>query len=460
MSIDQSSSHFDKSNSLFLGNDGLLLNSKSGINRDHSFWIKYWEAFDKNREDKLSLRTIRNLINIEFDGHQDQDHIFNKLKKGAKKKTLYEDLIQNLNSFESLFDDNERYYYEDAVGSVRKFLTECSNLKGLSAAVVNYTTLFSNYESRRLEPAVNLLQQRGINQNKLSEINPDEVRDLVSFRDFSFDGYGAESADYVFEDRDIGLVFDLLGTQVSQFIDDVKYIGPSRETPQFYYYPSRPKTHYEYVGPKGEHFPYSLTASPYAVDDINEELKLMGVQKKLEVIEIKKSSHNIEELFALYLVDKKTKIRSNLVNTGFGFSQILPILAQCSLSSHRGDDAALVPDTILIEQPELHVHPALQAELGDTFIRTAFSAMGSSSHFLIETHSEHLILRILRRIRETTENRLPKNVPPIKPSDVAVLYVEPGENGSEIIEIPITEDGEFAAPWPHGFFAERAKELF
>ncbi|MGH9879641.1 MAG: DUF3696 domain-containing protein, partial [Nitrososphaerales archaeon] len=72
----------------------------------------------------------------------------------------------------------------------------------------------------------------------------------------------------------------------------------------------------------------------------------------------------------------------------------------------------------------------------------------------------HLILRILRRIRETTDGELSSDLTPIKPEQVAVLYVLPDKDGSKIVEIPIRPDGEFAERWPQGFFPERAKELF
>ena len=78
--------------------------------------------------------------------------------------------------------------------------------------------------------------------------------------------------------------------------------------------------------------------------------------------------------------------------------------------------------------------------------------------FLLETHSEHLILRILRRIRETTEGNN-KGLPPIQPKDVSVLYLQPGSKGSEVIELPVTPDGDFDRPWPGGFFAERFQDL-
>ena len=113
---------------------------------------------------------------------------------------------------------------------------------------------------------------------------------------------------------------------------------------------------------------------------------------------------------------------------------------------------------IAIEQPEIHIHPGLQAELGDLFIE---SALGENKNtFVLETHSEHLILRILRRIRETTDGELPKGKTPIYPHDLSVIYTKPTKKGTVLFELNVTEDGEFIEKWPDGFFAERANELF
>lgn len=147
------------------------------------------------------------------------------------------------------------------------------------------------------------------------------------------------------------------------------------------------------------------------------------------------------------LVDVATGQKVSLKNIGVGFSQMLPILA----SAFGSKDSLIV-----VEQPELHVHPALQAEVADVFIESALGP--SQNRFLLETHSEHLILRILRRIRETTAG---KEVSfRVTHDDVAVLYVKPGPDGSEVVELQVTPDGDFAQPWPDGFFPERAKELF
>ncbi|HFD87406.1 MAG TPA: DUF3696 domain-containing protein [Gammaproteobacteria bacterium] len=148
------------------------------------------------------------------------------------------------------------------------------------------------------------------------------------------------------------------------------------------------------------------------------------------------------------LVDRRTNTKVSHRDVGIGISQVLPVLVAAYASRNS---------LIAIEQPEIHIHPALQAELGDVFIQ---SALGTTNNtLLLETHSEHLILRLLRRIRETAEGSLPDGHPGMMPDQIAVLYVQPSKDGSKVTEIPITEDGEFARKWPDGFFAERVKEL-
>jgi len=149
----------------------------------------------------------------------------------------------------------------------------------------------------------------------------------------------------------------------------------------------------------------------------------------------------------LVLIDKRSTTPVSHRDVGIGVSQVLPVLVSAYASTGK---------LIAIEQPEIHLHPKLQAELGDVFLESALGEAGN--RFLIETHSEHLILRILRRIRETTEGD--EGAYPVKPEDVAVLYVQPGSEGAEVVHIPITPDGDFEQRWPDGFFAERAEELF
>ena len=164
----------------------------------------------------------------------------------------------------------------------------------------------------------------------------------------------------------------------------------------------------------------------------------------------------------LVLVDTNTDTEVSHRDVGVGISQVLPVLVTAYASKNH---------VIAIEQPEIHVHPKLQAELGDVFIEAALNEIGPRNTFILETHSEHLILRILRRIRETSsgsyldvalasgdETALENHIP-VTPDDVSVFYIQPTPKGAQVIELPITSDGDFAERWPGGFFAERFQEL-
>jgi hypothetical protein len=150
----------------------------------------------------------------------------------------------------------------------------------------------------------------------------------------------------------------------------------------------------------------------------------------------------------IYFEDVATKTKIPPSNLGVGFSQMVPFVSSALSSDNR---------LIVIEQPELHVHPALQTELADLFIQ---SAKERGNRFLIETHSEHLILRVMKRIRQTFEDRVQEGMLRITPDDVCVLYVEPGENGSIVREMPLNERGELVKGWPGGFFEEALNEMF
>jgi hypothetical protein len=151
----------------------------------------------------------------------------------------------------------------------------------------------------------------------------------------------------------------------------------------------------------------------------------------------------------LVLIDKRTKTSVSHRDVGIGISQVIPILVSC-----YGLSDALVA----IEQPEIHLHPKLQAELGDVFIE---SAIGEQKNiFLLETHSEHLLLRIMRRMRETYNNELPEGCLPVQPEDVSVLFVDSDSRGSFVREMPLNKRGELVKAWPGGFFEEELDEIF
>ena len=241
-------------------------------------------------------------------------------------------------------------------------------------------------------------------------------------------------------------VFRKLHGCLSMELSRFTYLGPLRS------YPDR---HYAFGERKSDRFAsgdhaWDVLCGQEAVRaNVNEWLKRMDIRYEIGVRlwQAKKSGRSAaQSRQELALTDTRNQTSVSHRDIGVGVSQMLPILATACGSNNQ---------IHAIEQPEIHVHPALQAELGDLFIESALGERKNT--FLLETHSEHLILRILRRIRETSSGV--KSKTPIRPEDVAVLYVQPSDKGSRVVELPITPDGDFATPWPGGFFVERFQEL-
>ncbi|MBC8042673.1 MAG: DUF3696 domain-containing protein, partial [Rhizobacter sp.] len=157
----------------------------------------------------------------------------------------------------------------------------------------------------------------------------------------------------------------------------------------------------------------------------------------------------IEELggdnYRLLIKDANTGIAVNVSDVGFGVSQVLPVIVQGFAAS---DNA-----TLIIEQPEIHLHPKAQSELGDLMIDIAGIKAGEKSAqpktLLIETHSEHLIRRLQLRIAEKQ----------ISEQDVAIYFVQATAEGSQFGKVTLDKYGRFEN-WPEGFFSEDAGEMF
>jgi hypothetical protein len=150
----------------------------------------------------------------------------------------------------------------------------------------------------------------------------------------------------------------------------------------------------------------------------------------------------------LYLVEEAKNIKVMPQDIGVGISQVLPVVVASLVTRNS---------ILSIEQPELHIHPKLQVGLGDLFIHESTT---KGNCFIIETHSEHLMLRIMRRIRQTSSNELPPHAPKLDPEQVAIYHIRATEDGTIFKEILIDKDGDFLTRWPGGFFAERSEELF
>jgi predicted ATP-dependent endonuclease of OLD family len=224
--------------------------------------------------------------------------------------------------------------------------------------------------------------------------------------------------------------------RLSSKLSDIAYIGPLRQEPQRFgrYSPTDDSD----VGSSGENMLSALFSDKKLVMRVNNFLAEMKMPYRIKIHQLE-SQETLGFVIHMSLVNKNTNIELAPTDVGVGYSQVLPLITQAALS--RGS-------LVCVEQPELHLHPAMQARIADVFIDAAMG--GSNVQFLIETHSESLMLRFLRRIREGTLN----------PESIQVLYIDQDSEGaSHIHELPISPSGEFLAEWPHGFFDDRLEEL-
>lgn len=160
------------------------------------------------------------------------------------------------------------------------------------------------------------------------------------------------------------------------------------------------------------------------------------------------------------LIDKPTQSRVVVVpngtelelqphDVGIGISQIVPVV----VAAVDGHNLLLA-----IEQPELHLHPRLQAELADLFIE---AALGEQHHqVLIETHSELIPLRIMRRIRESFHDKVGIGRRKIASHDISIVYLESFQGATVATTLELSKEGKLLDPWPEGFFEEGFRERF
>ena len=230
------------------------------------------------------------------------------------------------------------------------------------------------------------------------------------------------------------------GEELRRLLGELTYLGPLRSAPQRYYNRASAAAG---AGTSGEHIALHLFDNASEVDEVNDWLKALGIPYSLKVVPVRATGGTaiIGDNVAIVLSDTRSGIEVSPADVGFGVSQVLPIVVQL---------LARQESVVCIEQPEIHIHPKLQTELADLLIYST-SDGGRSNQLIVETHSEHLLLRLQRRIREGT----------LAPNDLAVLYVEQDEHGAaHVRRLRLDSRGFFIDAWPAGFFDNALDEIF
>lgn len=226
------------------------------------------------------------------------------------------------------------------------------------------------------------------------------------------------------------------------------YLGPLREYPKRIYVWSGEQP--AGVGLRGELAVHALLAAH------RKGIKVSTGYRKRKKTVLRRVAEWLQELGLIYTFDirplgenrKEYEVRIRhsknspevaLTDVGFGVSQILPVLTLCYYAPEGS--------TILLEQPEIHLHPSVQAGLADVFI-DAVKVRGIQ--IIVESHSEHLLRRLQRRIAEED----------IAADQTALYFITCDELGnSQAIPLEVDPYG-FIRNWPDNFFGDEMGELF
>ena len=211
-------------------------------------------------------------------------------------------------------------------------------------------------------------------------------------------------------------------------LDQLSYIGPLRDRLRHYYEVSidRPQT----VGPSGERAA-NLLRYRYAelADSVDKWVQAFELGDRLTLEQLS------DDLFSINLLSDG--MTTNMADAGFGASQVFPLIVQALTA----DSYSLT----IAEQPEIHLNPRLQNTLADLFVDMALR----DRYTLVETHSEHFLLRLRRLIADGK----------IAPDRVALYFVEKFGDESRVRRIPIEPNGHIPTDeWPRGFFGETLRE--
>ena len=224
------------------------------------------------------------------------------------------------------------------------------------------------------------------------------------------------------------------------------YLGPLREFPQRHYAwkGSEPAD----MGRRGERVVDAILAAQQRGAYISP-----GYKRKRQTLEAR-VAHWLKELGLIYDFKVEPIAKGNniyqvqvqktpssaevlITDVGFGVSQVLPVLVLCYY----------VPEgsIILLEQPEIHLHPSVQSRLADVFL----DAMKNRGvQIIVESHSEHLLRRLQLRIAQDA----------IAPKDTALYFCDADESGSKLTELEVDLFGSIKN-WPKDFFGDEFGEM-
>lgn len=245
---------------------------------------------------------------------------------------------------------------------------------------------------------------------------------------------------------------DILNEDVTAFLRGVIHLGPMRPEPERLYSFDRRKAFEWRERGWGAFFDFIHGRLPHIQSEVNASMSQLRLAERVDP--------HVSSLLGSLVLESEIGVTNQgatrslpLSAQGFGISQVLPIIVQ-GLSVHPAA-------TVLIEQPELHLHTEAQAALADFFVQRVLQSekLKNNVRWLIETHSEHMLLRLQRRIAQTSlmkiwspqfrtleEEGLCNEGNDLLPQSLALFFLSRQTERSVVEHISLDSHGELIQP--------------